>query len=762
MKPAVLLLIRQFTSPIVIILFAATIVSMVVGDVTDGLIILAIIVPSGLLSFWQEHRAGQTMKALMRRVQVHVEVMREGREITVPIEQLLVGDVVVLRIGDIVPGDITLTESGGLQVDESALTGESFAAEKVAGDWVYLGSYVAAGSGVGVVRLLGSQTKYGALAEAIAGKDVTTGFERGMIAFGNLLMMAMLFLLAGLFLMNLVLQRPLLDSLLFSIALAVGLTPQLLPAIISVSLAAGARKMAAKKVLVKRLDAIEDFGAMSVLCTDKTGTLTAGVIEMHSAIDASGAASDRVLRLAFLNAALQQGFANPLDEAVILSARIAVGGVGSAKLVDEIAYDFERKRLSVLVSDSGDQILICKGAVESVLSVCDISAAERTQVDALFEELSEGGNRVLAEATGNELSETNLKFEGLLVFMDAPKKDAPEVIAQLADLGIALILVTGDNHLAAKAIAGLVGVPNDLVLTGADIAAMTEQELAEKAMDCRVFAEVEPLQKELIVLALQKANHTVGFFGDGINDSAAMHAADVGISVDTAVDVAKHAAAIVLLDKNLAVVAEGVRLGRKTFVNTLKYVRVTISANFGNMLSMALAAAFLPFLPLLPVQILLLNFLSDFPALAISGDAIDEEAVAKPRSWNLKSIRNFMVVFGALSSVFDIATFAILKLGFNADAELFRSGWFIESTLTELTAMLVLRTRRRFWKSRPGRALWVTSVLVAITVIVFPFSGLGAVLGLEPLPWPLLVSLLGLIAVYVAMNEWAKARFMHD
>lgn len=769
MKPALRLLLRQFTSPIVIILFAAVIVSMVVGDVTDGLIILAIIVPSGLLSFWQEHRAGQTMKALMRRVQVHVEVMRGGHEVTVPIEQLLVGDSVVLRIGDIVPGDLTLTESEGLQIDESALTGESFAAEKVAGDWAYLGSYVAAGSGVGVVKLLGNQTKYGALAEAIAGKDVVTGFERGMIAFGNLLMKAMLVLLAGLFLMNLVLQRPLLDSLLFSIALAVGLTPQLLPAIISVSLAAGAKRMAAQKVLVKRLDAIEDFGAMSVLCTDKTGTLTAGVIEMHSAIDASGAPSERVLRLAFLNASLQQGFANPLDKAVILSARIAVGPVDSAKLVDEIAYDFERKRLSVLVTglglgegSSGEQILICKGAVESVLSVCKISTADRSAVEALFEQLSQSGNRVLAVATGKTLSETNLQFEGLLVFMDAPKKDASAVIAELSGLGVELILVTGDNRLAAKAIAGLVGVPNDLVLTGADIAAMTEQELAEKAMACRVFAEVEPLQKELIVLALQKANHTVGFFGDGINDSAAMHAADVGISVDTAVDVAKHAAAIVLLDKNLAVVAEGVRLGRKTFVNTLKYVRVTISANFGNMLSMALAAAFLPFLPLLPVQILLLNFLSDFPALAISGDAIDEEAVAKPRSWDLKSIRNFMVIFGAISSVFDIATFTILKVGFNADAELFRSGWFIESTLTELTAMLVLRTRRRFWKSRPGRALWIASVLVAITVIVFPFSGLGALLGLEPLPWPLLAALLGLIAVYAAMNEWAKARFMRD
>jgi Mg2+-importing ATPase len=776
------LLLRQFTDPIVLILFGATIVSMAVGDVTDGVIILAIIVPSGLLSFWQEHRAGETMKALMARVQVHVEVMRDGIEVTVPLEQVVVGDEVLLRVGDVVPGDMQITESKGLQLDESALTGESFAAERAVGELARFGTHVVAGQGRGLVTAIGAATQFGALEKSLAGKDIKTGFEKGMTRFGLLLMRAMIFLLVGLLVVNIALHRPLLESLLFSIALAVGLTPQLLPAIIAVSLAAGAKMMASKQVLVKRLDAIEDFGAMNVLCTDKTGTITAGVVSLDGALglepgDSSSSGvwgqSPRVLRLGYLNASLQQGFKNPLDEAIVAAAGAGVArafgaeAAGSSTLGatqtpgiarGEIAYDFERKRLSVLVEDDGVTQLITKGAFSSVIDVCSVSEGERAAAQAEFERLSSEGNRVLAIATGTALKEEGLTFEGLLVFLDPPKPGAAEAIAELAGLGIELYLITGDNPLAAKAIAGKVGLPNEKIMTGEQIKSLGEASLIRAIDGCRVFAEVEPIQKERIVAALRAAGNTVGYFGDGINDSAALKTADVGISVDTAVDVAKNAAAIVLLAKDLSVVAEGVRLGRRTFVNTMKYVRVGVSAAFGNMLSMAIAAIFLPFLPLLPVQILLLNFMTDFPALAISSDSVDDEDIAKPHAWDIKKIRNFMLLFGLISSVFDIITFLVLRLGFNAGAELFRSGWFVESTFTELVVMLVLRTRKRFWQSAPGKALWVSSAVLGALVIAIPFTFVGKFLQLAPLPLPLLAVLAGLIAIYAAINELAKKR----
>jgi Mg2+-importing ATPase len=690
----------------------------------------------------------------------------------------------------VVPGDMQITESKGLQLDESALTGESFAAERAVGELARFGTHVVAGQGRGVVSAIGEATQFGALEKSLAGKDIKTGFEKGMTRFGLLLMRAMIFLLVGLLVVNIALHRPLLESLLFSIALAVGLTPQLLPAIIAVSLAAGAKMMASKQVLVKRLDAIEDFGAMNVLCTDKTGTITAGVVSLDGALglepgDSSSSGvwgqSPRVLRLAYLNASLQQGFKNPLDEAIVAEVGADAAGAGAAR--GEIAYDFERKRLSVLVEADGATQLITKGAFTSVLGVCAMTAAEREAAQAEFERLSAEGNRVLAiaskalspkrttaagvadtagtnDTTGNLTSadESDLTFEGLLVFLDPPKPGATEAIAELAGLGIELYLITGDNPLAAKAIAGKVGLPNEKIMTGEQIKALGEASLIRAIGGCRVFAEVEPIQKERIVAALRAAGNTVGYFGDGINDSAALKTADVGISVDTAVDVAKNAAAIVLLAKDLSVVAEGVRLGRRTFVNTMKYVRVGVSAAFGNMLSMAIAAVFLPFLPLLPVQILLLNFMTDFPALAISSDSVDDEDIAKPHAWDIKKIRNFMILFGLISSAFDIITFLVLRLGFDAGAELFRSGWFVESTFTELVVMLVLRTRKHFWQSAPGKALWISSAALGALVIAIPFTFVGKFLQLAPLPLPLLAVLAGLIAVYVAINEFAKKR----
>jgi Mg2+-importing ATPase len=778
---AVRLLIRQFESPIILILFAATLISMFAGELVDGVIILAIIIPSGLLGFWQEHRAGKTMESLMSRVQIQVEVIRGGREITIPISEVVVGDLVIMRVGDLVPADLELVQSTALMVDESVLTGESFPREKIVGTVdikkplaertteLFYGTHVVSGTGQGIVMKVGHDTEFGALSKEIGSRDITTGFERGTTAFGMLLLHAMLLLVSALFIVNMLLHRPIMESILFSLALAVGLTPQLLPVIISVSLAAGARRMADKQVLVKRLDAIEDFGVMTVLCTDKTGTITAGVVNLDGAIDSSGMASEGVLRLAYLNAKLQRGFTNPLDKAIIASVGSKFADV---PVLGEIPYDFQRRRLSILCKDPS-LIMITKGAFESILEICTMIRKEdkllpiesfRGDIKERFADLSAKGNRVLAVATRSLptangltlLDESQMTLEGLLVFQDPPKADARQAIQELAGLGIDLYLITGDNPLAAKSIAAQVGLKTDLVLTGIDIAACNDLVLVSKVQECRVFAEVDPLQKERIVRALRTGGATVGYFGDGINDAAALHAADVGISVDTAVDVAKDAASIVLLDKDLRVVAEGVRLGRRTFVNTMKYVRVGVSAAFGNVVSMAIADVFLPFLPLLPMQILLLNFMTDFPALAISGDSVDVESISHPSAWDIKSIRRFMILFGLLSSVFDIFTFLVLRIGFGASDVLFRSGWFVESTLTELTVMLVLRTSRRFWRSKPGNGLLWSSAVLAALAIVLPFTPLGTLIGLTALPPLLLFILFALILVYAVLNEVAK------
>jgi len=780
------LFLRQFKNPIILILFGATFISMFAGDITDGVIILSIIIPSGALGFWQEFRAGKTMAGLISRVEVHVEVFRDRKEISVPITEIVVGDVVILRTGDLVPADMQVIKADSLMVDESVITGESFPREKTVGEIdnqkplaertaeLFSGTHVVSGIGQGLVVKTGAATEFGVLSKEIATKDVVTGFERGTTAFGMLLFHSMMALVSTLFIINMVLHRPIIDSLLFSLALAVGLTPQLLPVIISVSLSAGARRMAQRQVLVKRLDAIEDFGVMSILCTDKTGTITKGVVSLDGALDPSGGKSERVLKLAFLNARLQKGFVNPLDEAIIESVgeKISV----TTKLLGEVPYDFHRRALSILIADS-IPTMITKGSFDRIMSICtearrgDASVPMeqvRQSLVTKFSELSALGNRVLAIATkimptADLISigdECEMVFEGFLVFMDPPKADARAAIAELANLGIDLYLITGDNPLVAQSISKQVGLRADIVISGKEISQMSEGQLALRAKNCRIFAEVDPIQKERIVQALRSTGATVGYFGDGINDAASLHAADVGISVDTATDVAKSVASIVLLDKDLAVIAEGIRLGRRTFVNTMKYVRVGVSAAFGNVFSMAVADVFLPFLPLLPMQILLLNFMTDFPAVTIAGDVVDSERLVHPSVWDIKAIRKFMISFGLLSSVFDILTFLVLRMGFHADAQLFRAGWFVESTLTELSVMMVLRTNRRFWKSKPGKGLFWSSAILAALTLSITYLPINSLLGLKPLPLPLMLTLLGLIAVYIFLNEVAKKYWM--
>lgn len=778
------LLLAQFENPIVLILVGATVVAMVLGDMTDGAIILAIIVASGGLGFWQERNAGRAVDSLLAQIRVHADVLREGRVRQVPVEEVVVGDLVELAAGDLVPGDCRVLESRELLVDESALTGESYPVEKSPGACaadaalsarrcaVFLGTHVVSGTARVVVAGTGASTEFGAVSRELGEREVTTGFERGITNFGLLLVRTMLALVSGIFVVNVLLRRPLIDAFLFSVALAVGLTPQLLPAIVAVSLATGARLMARRKVIVRRLDAIEDFGAMTVLCTDKTGTLTAGAVRLDRALGLDGQPSETVLSWAATNAWQQTGYPNPMDAAI----RATAPDPGRRRL-DELPYDFSRKRLSVLAATATGTgaVLVTKGAFDGVVASCGTAlvggrVVPLAEVDASARELYEGlgghGYRVLAVATrdlGGRRSvsledESDLTLVGLLAFQDPPKQGAVEEVARLRAQGVSVCLVTGDNRLVAAGVARAVGLRGDRVLTGREVDAMTDDELAQACGSTSVFAEVEPAHKRRVVLAQRRRGHVVGFLGDGINDVLALHTADVGISVDTAVDAAKQTAAIVLLDKSLEVVSEGVLLGRRTFANTLKYIQVTTSANFGNTLSMAVAAAFLPFLPLLPRQILLLNFLSDVPGMAIAGDSVDEEQLQAPRVWRLRWIRDFMLTYGLVSSVFDIATFAVLRIGFHADDAIFRSAWFVESTLTELAVMLVLRTNRMFVRSRPGPALLWSSLAIGALTVLLPFLPVAAPLGLAAIPGRVLAALAGLTCLYVAANEWVKRR----
>lgn len=763
-----ILFLRQFSSPIVLLLISATLVSIVVGDTVSGLIILGIIIPSGFLGFWQEYKAGKIIDTLLHQISIHTEVIRDGREISIPASEVVPGDCVILRVGDLVPADALISQSSNLLIDESVLTGESFPREISGTQQIFQGSHVVSGQAIATVTAIGKTTKFGRVIGSINQSNVTTGFEKGLTRFGGLLIKSTLILVVLVFALNLILQRPIIDSLLFSLALAVGLTPQLLPVIVSVSLSIGARQMAKEDVLVKRLDAIEDLGQMNILCTDKTGTLTTGQVQVVSAIDISRQPSQRVKTLAYINASLQSGFENPIDRAIV-ATNLTINPKVAA--VAEISYDFTRRKLSVLTDYEGG-VLITKGAYKEVLESCDFVrhgdeivnvSLVLDKLKLIFESMSMNGNRVICVAsrkfplhlTPKISDESHMIFEGFLELVDPPKAGATKAIEGLRSQGIDIYLLTGDNSLAANCLGQKVGLGGQ-VMTGAEVEGKTPEELAQIIQKVRIFAAVDPIQKKFIVEALRLNGATVGFFGDGINDAPALQAADIGISVDTGVDAAKAAASVVLLQKDLSVLSHGILLGRRTFTNTLKYIRVGVSAAFGNVFSMAIANIFLPFLPLLPAQILLLNFMTDFPAVTISGDHVDKESLSKPTSWDIALIRKLMIIFGLISTIFDLATFATLHYGFNASPELFRTGWFVESAFTEFTVLLVLRTNRPFWRSVPGKGLLLSSIILATLVLCLPFTPFGSTMGFVQPPKDLLLVLAGLIAIYVSINEVAK------
>lgn len=777
--PALRLFVSQFTTPLVLILIVGALLSLVLREWVDALIILAIVAGSGVLGFTQEYGASRAIAELRSRLVRQVRVLRGGEEVSVPLNEVVPGDVAVLKAGDLVPGDGAILQSDALMVDEAVLTGEAFPVEKSPGvsaaeapvsqrlGALFQGTSIRSGTARMLVVKTGRETQFGAIEHTLEAAEEKTEFARGLAGFGAMLMRVMIVVVSLVLAASLFLGRDLVTSLLFAVALAVAISPQLLPAIVSVTLAVGARRMTSHGVLVRRLESIENLGGMDVLCTDKTGTLTKGAIALSAAVGPEGEASGEVLRLAAANARLQTAMASALDEAILSAASAASLDLSGFEKIEEIPYDFTRRRFSVKARIAGGaEEWICKGAVKEVLEGCSsirsgeaalpLDAAAREKVEAFLRAKGEDGFRTLALSTGQEGSAC---LEGFLLFYDPPKRGIRRTVAALLRRGITVRIVSGDNRYVSGHMARIIGLPEGEVVTGEQIAALDDDALAARIGGISVFAEVEPQQKERIVRAFQKAGHAVGYMGDGINDAPALRAADVGISVDSAVDVARESADIVLLRPDLNAIRRGVEDGRRTFANTLKYIAITTSANFGNMVSMAMATVLLPFLPMLPVQILLNNFLSDLPAIAIAGDAVDKERLASAQRWDIRRIRNFMILFGLISTLFDLATFALLRLVFHADEAHFRTSWFVVSLLTELMALFVLRTKRPFWQSAPARLLLWSSVFVAALALALPYSGpIAALFAFVPLPPLQMAAMLALVLLYALVTEVAKRR----
>jgi Mg2+-importing ATPase len=781
----------QFRSPLVLILVFAAVISLVVRDWLDAVIILAIVFGSALLGFAQEHRASNAIARLRARVAIQVTALRDGAPVRVAAAELVPGDVVTLSAGSLIPGDAVALEAKDCFVSQALLTGESLPVEKFADpvpaeaaltartNCLYMGTSVRSGTARALIVHTGEQTALGGIAHRLAQRPAETDFERGLRRFGYLLTRVAVLMVLAVFTIHVFFHRPTVESLLFAVALAVGLSPELLPAILTVTLAHGARHMAMRGVIVRRLNAIESLGSMDVLCADKTGTLTEGVMRLERAVDADGQDAEPVLRAAVLNAHFQTGLASPLDEAILEAGRRRGLDLAGWQKVDEVPYDFTRKRLSVVVREPGSDDaarLITKGAVREVLAVCStierdgaaqpLGDARRQELDAQFRQLSEQGYRVLALATRvfrgktafSRADETDLAFAGFLLCMDPPDAEAARLLGELAQLGVQVKMITGDNRYIAAHVAQSVRLDSGALLTGEAIATMRDEALWHAVRTTRVFAEVDPGQKERIIRALRHTGHVVGFLGDGINDAPALHAADVGISVERAVDVAREAADVVLASHDMEVLRDGIIEGRRTFANTIKYIFITTSANFGNMVSMALASLFLPFLPLLAKQILLNNFLSDIPSVFIARDRVDPVWVRKPYHWNIARIRRFMLTFGLTSSVFDILTFVVLLLLVAGDVELFRTGWFVESLLTELLVLFALRTYKPFWRSRPGRSLaWSTLAMLVVTLLL-PYLPIASLFDFVALPFGVLAAVLGISLLYVGVTEWLKRR----
>jgi Mg2+-importing ATPase len=786
---------HQFESPLVLILVFAAAVSLLLGEWIESAIILIVVLGSTLLGFVQEYRASSAVATLRQRLALKVRVLRDGQRLTVPTDDLVPGDVVELSAGNLVPADGRVLTAVDFLVSEASLTGESFPVEKQPGtlaidtplarrsNIVFLGTSVRSGTATVLITHTGRDTALGQIAARLRSQPPETDFARGVRQFGLLLVRLMVVIVLFVLTTNYWLGRPIIDSLLFAVALAVGLSPELLPAIVSVTLSAGARSMARQGVIVRRLEAIENLGSMDILCTDKTGTLTTGIMRLQATEDVRGRDDPALLHLAYLNAAFESGIENPLDTALVEAGQQRGLDTSGYTKVDEIPYDFIRRRLTIVVAQRGNAAhqLITKGAFDPVLAICTtlhrdgveapLDAAAAAALQAISRTHGMQGFRVLAlarrslpaKAHYDHADEAGLCFMGFLCFLDPPRPDAKQTLARLAGLGIRIKLITGDNRHVAAYVAAAVGLDPLSLLTGEQVAQLKDEALWQRAEQTDLFVETDPQQKERIVRALQRRGHAVGYLGDGINDAPALHSADIGISVEGAVDVARESADVLLLQPDLGVLCQGVQDGRRTFANTLKYISITTSANFGNMISMALVTPLLPFLPLLAKQILLNNFLSDLPSMAIASDQVDAAQLAQPTRWQLKDLRRFMILFGLVSSAFDLLTFLLLRKVFQADAPTFQTTWFVVSLLTELAVVMVLRTHGPCWRSRPGRLLWISTALVGALAVALPYlGGVALLFGLTPLRAGIVLIMLAIVSCYIAATELAKRWFFRS
>ncbi len=781
---------RLFANPLVLILLFASIIAAVLGEQLNAAIIVTIVVLSSALNFVQVHRSQQAADRLRQQVAPMATALRDGTWTEIPRREVVPGDVIRLAAGDVVPADARLTEARDLHVQQAALTGESLPVEKEAPppnqqpgnerdpsaqDHVFLSTSVVSGSGIALVTATGPATAFGDIAARLATKPPETEFERGIRRFGFLIMRTVLFLVLFVFLVSLTARHDPFQSLLFAVALAVGLTPEFLPMITTVTLGRGAVHMAREKVIVKHLAAIQNFGSMDVLCSDKTGTLTSGDMTLDRQVDALGQATNRPLELAAINSGFETGIKSPLDAAIL---KAATPDLSHDQKRDEMPFDFERRRLSVVVDVDGKRLLITKGAPESVVTLCTAYEANgvplpigpdfSAHIEETYRALCADGYMALAvayrEAPEQEKfttsDEHDLILAGFLAFIDPPLDDAPEALAALRRDGVRVKVLSGDNELVVRHICTQVGLESARIVLGADLEHMTDAALAHVAEITDVFARVSPAQKNRILLALKSRSHVVGFLGDGINDAPSLHAADVGISVATAVDVAKDAAEIILMERSLRVLHSGILEGRRAFGNVMKYLLMGTSSNFGNMFSMAAATLFLPFLPMLPTQILLNNFMYDLSQVTIPTDNVDEAYIKSPHRWDISLIRDFMLFVGPISSLYDFLTFFVLLAVFHASEQLFHTGWFVESLATQTLVLFVIRTAGNPLRSRPSRPLTISMLAIVLLGALLPVTPLAGALGFTPLPLTYYLFLIVATITYLLLVEVVKRRLM--
>ena len=798
-------LLQRCRNPLVIQLLVICAVSLLMGDIRAATVVGVMVLLSVGLAYVQEHRSSKAVEKLNAMVQTNSLVIRGGKECDIPIAEIVPGEIVILQAGALIPADLRLISAKDFFVSQSSLTGESMPVEKHAGaadvtgrgvielqNACFQGSNVVSGTARGVVVNTGGRTHFGSIAEKLAGQRAQTSFDKGIAGFTWLMIRFMVVMVAVVFLIVGVTKHDWAEALLFALSVAVGLTPEMLPMIVTVNLSKGAMAMSRKKVIVKRLNSIQNFGAIDILCTDKTGTLTQDRVILEKAVDVTNRDSDDVLRYAYMNSYYQTGLRNLLDRSVLSHTDLDVEH--GCKKVDEIPFDFQRKRMSVAVDYEGDHVLICKGAVEDIYKACthyQIDDEIHLMIDLIkddlleeYEELSRDGYRVLGIAyrefpqskqVFSVADESDLVLLGYIAFLDPPKGSAAKAIASLKQFGVATKILTGDNALVTRKICKDVGLDEQEVITGDKLLGLDEAQLGELAEKNNVFARLSPSQKENIITALQKRGHVVGYMGDGINDALSMRAADVGISVDTAVDVAKESADIILLEKSLLVLEDGIIEGRKVFGNIIKYIRMGASSNFGNMFSVVGGSYFLPFLPMAPIQILLNNLLYDASQVGIPADHVDEEYLKTPRRWNIANIRRFMIFIGPMSSIFDYATFFLMLYFFNCKLyshaattpemktyyeSLFHTGWFVESLLTQTLIVHIIRTNRiPFLQSIASPFLLMTTMIVMIAGVVLPYLSIGSYFGFVPLPATFWIWIAGFLLCYSLLTHAVKVWF---